>query len=101
MAEMLLAVVLLGRRVVEDSRGCEPSNPVRLNAMQCFWKLPSAFVTYFLALVLAVQVAGHANRLMYRRLTALETEAAKAKVGSLVMSTRDMVVSTSWKWNGS
>ena len=95
MAEMLLTNVLLGRRVVEDRIGCKPCTTVWPNARQCFWKLPGVLVAYFLAVVLAVQVAGHANRLMYQRLTALGIETAKAKVGSVVMSACDTVVPTS------
>jgi hypothetical protein len=53
--------------------------------------------------VLAMQVLmpGHANRLMHRRLTALGIEAARAIVGTLVISGRDIVVLVSKRCGGS
>lgn len=88
MAEMLLAFMLLGRRAEEDKSGSGAFNPVLSRA----WELPDAVVTYFLAFVPAVQVAGDANRWPYRRLTALGTEAAKARAGTLGISARGIVV---------
>jgi len=57
MAEMLLADVWLGRLAEEDETGSGAFNPVLSRA----WELPGAVVSYFLALVPAVQVAGHTN----------------------------------------
>ena len=90
MAEMLLAVVLLGR-VVEE--GSEALNPVLPDMWHRCWKLFSVVVASLLVfwLVMQVPVPGHAKRLMYRRLKALGIEAAKAMVGTLVISGRDMV----------
>lgn len=88
MAEMLLAVVLLGRIAEEDGMGSGAFNPLLLRA----WELPDAVVAYFRAFVPAVQVAGDANRWPYRRLTALGIEAAKAKIGTLGISARGIVV---------
>ena len=88
MAEMLLAVVLLRRIAEEDGIGSGVFNPLLSRA----WGLPDAVAIYFRAFVPAVRVAGDASRWPYRRLTALGIEAAKAKVGTLGISARGLVV---------
>jgi hypothetical protein len=71
-----------------DSRG---SMPGLLEPWNLFWELLSVVVGKFLALVLEMRAAGHAHRLKYRRLMAVGMDAAKAMVGTLGMSGRDVV----------
>jgi len=83
---MLLAFLSLGRDVEEDDSDSDVFKLILLRALPCLWKLSSVLVAKFLALVLAMQVAGHANRLMYRRLRAVGIDAAKAMVVTLGIS---------------
>jgi hypothetical protein len=89
MAEML-PVSPHGCVGVED-RDSKDSMPGLLEPWNLFWELLSVVVGKFLALVLEMRAAGHANRLKYRRLMAVGMDAAKAMVGTLGMSGRDVV----------
>jgi hypothetical protein len=62
-----------------------------LEPWNLFWELLSVVVGKFLALVLAMRAAGHADRLRYRRPMAVGMDEANAIVRTLVMSGRDMV----------
>jgi hypothetical protein len=71
-----------------DSRG---SVMELLEPWDLFWELSSVVVVgKFLALMLAMRAAGHANRLKYRRLMAVGIDEANVMIGTLGMSGRDM-----------
>jgi hypothetical protein len=65
--------------------------PGLLEPWNLFWELSSVVVGKFLALVLEMRAAGHANRSKYRRLMTVGMDAAEAMVGTLCMSGRDIV----------
>jgi hypothetical protein len=91
MAEML-PVSPHGCVGVED-RDSTVSRPGLLEPWNLFWELSSVVVGgKFLALVLAMQAAGHANRLKYRRPMAVGIDEATAMVGTLGISGRSMVI---------
>jgi len=97
---MFLASFLLGRPVEEADGGSDCLSPGLLDVRNWFWELSGVVVANPRVLVLAMQAAGLANRLMYRRLAAADLHVARAVVGILVISGLDMVCWNSIQWTG-